>query len=56
MLKLCDIRRIQLAIQQKDPMELEWAASHCKMQMNLAEGPHQIKYWGLFRRLVSEAA
>lgn len=55
MFKLFDIRRIQAALLSKDMAELLWAASYCKMQMTLAEGSHQVKYWGLTGRLVNEA-
>jgi hypothetical protein len=55
MIKISDIRRIELAVQQKDRMELQWAATYCKMRLNLASGSHHVKYWGLFGRMVSEA-
>ena len=55
MYKLFDIRRIQAAIVSKDMAELLWATSYCKIQMDLAEGAHQVKYWGVFGRLVNEA-
>jgi len=55
MYKLFDIRRIQAALQSKEMAELLWAASYCKMQLDVANGPHQVKYWGLYGRLVNEA-
>jgi hypothetical protein len=55
MIKLFDIRRVQLAVQQKDHIELQWAATYCKARLNLASGSHHVKYWGLYGRMVNEA-
>jgi hypothetical protein len=51
MTRFKELRRIELAIKNKDNKELLWALSYCKMRLKLATMKQHIKHW---QKLIDE--
>jgi hypothetical protein len=55
MTRVKELRRIERAIENKDVADLEWAASYCRMRIDLAEMKQHEKTWSQILRRVEAA-
>ena len=51
MTRFKELRRIELAIKNKDEKELLWALGYCEMRLKLATMKQHIKHW---QKLIDE--
>jgi hypothetical protein len=45
MTRFKELRRIEMAIAERNLAELEWSRDYCKMRLRIAPNKHHIKSW-----------
>jgi hypothetical protein len=55
MTRFKELKRIELAIDHKNLVELQWAISYCRMRLQIATRKDHEKYWRQVEKKVTRA-
>jgi len=50
-----ELKRIEIAIKQKNALESQWALGYCNMRLGIASRKDHQKYWRNLERTVQDA-
>jgi hypothetical protein len=55
MTRFKELKRIEVALEHKNLVELQWAVSYCKMRLQIAKQKDHQKYWRQIENKVTRA-
>lgn len=55
MTRFKELKRIEVAIESKNPADLRWAMSYCKMRLRIANRKDHQKYWRQLEEKLKDA-